>query len=92
MTLVDELLVFLACSVILIEGEPVVRVVSPAEVAVEFLYRHELHGVHTEVLDVVELRHGSFYVLRLGEVAEKHLVDHKVMLVLDPEVRMLPAV
>ena len=61
--LVDELLVLLACSVIQVKGEPVIRVISPAEVAVKLLDRHELDSIHTEVLDVVELSHRTGDVL-----------------------------
>ena len=54
-TLINESLVFLACSIIFVQSEPVVRVVSPAEVGVKLLDRHKLYGCHSEVLDVVEL-------------------------------------
>jgi hypothetical protein len=54
-TLVNESLVFLACSIVLVQSEPVVRVLSPAEVGVKFLDRHKLYVCHSEVLDVVEL-------------------------------------
>ena len=86
MAFVDEGLVFLTCTVILVEGKPVVRVVSPAVVAVKFLYRHELDGIYAEVLDIVETLHSACDVLRSSEVTEKHLIDHEVVLVLHLEV------
>ena len=63
MALVDELLVLLACSIVLVKGEPVVRVISPAEVAVKLLDRHELDSIYTKILDVVELSHRTGDVL-----------------------------
>ena len=63
MALVDEFLVFLARSICLVEGEVVVRVVSPAEVAVEFMDRHQLDCIDSEFLDIVELCHRAFDIL-----------------------------
>ena len=90
--LVNEFLVLLARTIIFVKGEPMVRIVSPAEIAVKLLDRHELHGCHSKVLDVVELRHCTCDVLRSGEVTEKHLIDHQVILILYLEILMLPRV
>ena len=86
MAFVDEGLIFLTCTVIFVEGKPMVRVVSPAVVSVKFLYRHKLDGIHAEVLDIVETLHCTCDILRSREVAEKHLIDHEVVLVLHLEV------
>ena len=90
--LVDELLVLLACAVLLVEGEPVVRVISPAEVTVKLLDRHQLHSGHSEIGDIVQLRHRSSDILCLREIAEMHLIYHKVILVSHLEILMLPRI
>ncbi len=92
MAFVNECLVLLTCSVILVESKPVVRVVSPAEIAVKLLHRHKFDRIHTKVLDIVELSHSSLDILRCGKVTEKHFIDHEVVPVLDLEILMLPAV
>ena len=69
-----------------------VRVVTPAEIAVELLYRHELDGVDAECLQIIQLSLGSCQILGLGEVAQQQLVNHKVVLVFNLEVFVFPVV
>ena len=90
--LVDELLVFLPCAVGLVEGEIVVRIVAPADVAVEFLDWHKLDCCDSEILQIVHLCHSTLDVSGLGEVTEKELVDYKVVLVGNLEVVVLPVI
>ena len=92
MALVNEVLIFFTCTIVLVERKPVIRIISPAEVAVELLNRHELNCVHAEILDVVELGHGTLDILRCCEVTEEHLIDHEVILILNLEVLMLPCI
>ena len=61
--LVYEFFVLLPRSVILVEGEIMVRIVAPAVVPVEFLDRHQLYRIDSETLDVVESGFGSCKVL-----------------------------
>jgi hypothetical protein len=53
--LVNELLVLLAGTIVLVEGEIVVRVVAPAEVTVKLLDRHKLDRIDAKLVDIVEL-------------------------------------
>ena len=89
---IDESLIFLACSIVLVESEPVVRIISPAEVTIEFLDRHELNSCHAKILNIVKLFHCTCDILTLREIAEKHLIDHKVVLILYLEILMLPSI
>ena len=68
-TLVDELLVHLACAVGLVHGKVGAGVVAPAVVAVELLHRHQLDGVDAQRLQVVEAGKCPLQVLGGGEVA-----------------------
>ena len=60
---INKFLVVLPCSVIFVQCKPVVRVVSPAQVAVKLLYRHKFHCIHTQFFYVVKTGHGSIYIL-----------------------------
>ena len=90
--LVNELLVLLAGTIVLVEGEIVVRVVAPAEVTVKLLDRHKLHSIDTKLVDIVQLLESSRNVLRLCEIPQKHLINDKVIPVLNLIVRYLPCI
>ena len=62
-TLINEVLVHLACSVSLVKSEIMIWIVTPAEVAVKFLDRHELDGIHAESLDMIQSVHHTLEIL-----------------------------
>ena len=90
--LVYEFLVFLACTVCLVKREIMVRIVSPAEVAVEFLNRHKLYRIDPELLEIVQLCLGSGQVAGFGEISEQEFIYDEIVLVFDFETVVLPAV
>ena len=91
-TLINEVLVHLACSVSLVKSEIVIWIVTPAEVAVKFLDRHELDGIHAEILYMIQSVHHTLEILCSREISDKKLIYHQIVIILDLEVRVFPVV
>ena len=83
--LVNELLVLFTCTICLVKSKVVSRIVTPALVSVKLLDRHKLNCIDAESLEIVQLLHGTCYVVSLRKVSEKHLVDYRAFLVLHRE-------
>ena len=99
MAFVDEAAIGVGGSVGLVGGEIEIGVVAPALIAAELHDGQELHGVDSEVLEIVKLGDGLFdsavaagSVFRAGEVADKQLVDYQVGAVGALEVSHFPCI
>ena len=99
MAAVDETLVVGRCAVCLVGGHIEVGVVAPGDVAVELVDRQQLNGVDAEIFQITEpvVRLVDSTValgltLRAGEVAQQHLIDHKVLLIRGGKALALPVI
>ena len=79
--LVDEGLVHLLCAVSFIRREIVVGRITPIVVAVKLTYRHQLNGIHTQVLDIIQTLHQSFERTAFCIIVNPQLIDNQVVLV-----------
>ena len=75
---VDELLQFRFCAVCLV-GRPVEGgVVAPAVVAIEFVDRHQLQGIDSQSLEVVQGVENGLVIPLFGEVSHQQFIDDQV--------------
>ena len=92
--LVDKLLVHRLRTIRLVRREIVIRRVTPVVVAVKLTNRHQLHGVHTQVLDIIQPLHQALQRTAFCIVVYPQLINHQVVLVrtLEIESRLRPLV
>ena len=73
--LIDELLVHRLGAVSSVRREIVVRRIAPVIVTVKLTDRHQLNGVHSEVLDIIQTLHQSLQRTAFGIVVDPQLID-----------------
>ena len=57
---IDELFECILGAVVFVDGEGKIGIVSPADVALEFHYRHQFNGIDAKVPQVIQcVDHGS---------------------------------
>ena len=90
MTGIYQRLEVVFCSVSFVDCEIKGRVVSPAVIAIELVYRHEFQSLDTQILKIVQAVFNELQRSFFGKVAHEEFVNHKVFLIGPDKVGVAP--
>ncbi|MPM53696.1 hypothetical protein SDC9_100465 [bioreactor metagenome] len=78
-TLIDKLFIHQVGAVCLVEGEIECRIIAPAVVPVELLYRHQFNSVYAEIFQIVQFLNGSVNISLFCKISQQQFVNNQII-------------